>query len=114
MSTFKMSPNIYAFSKLLVKCMVISSLIGSSYSLCDLKGIFNFGDSNSNTDRFDSTFPTQLSSYRMTYLKKYVRRSSDGRLIVIFLGNKSILTIFVFILLHTFSLVLSLIFLWVK
>ncbi|WJX92570.1 hypothetical protein P8452_74194 [Trifolium repens] len=87
MSTFKVSDNFYAFFKLLIKCIMISSLIGSSYSMCDFKGIFNFGDSNSDTGGFDSAFPAQPGPYGMTYFKKPVGRSSDGRLIVDFLAE---------------------------
>jgi len=82
-----------AFFKLLINCIMISSLISSSYSICDFKGIFNFGDSNSDTGGFDSAFPAQPGPYGMTYFKKPVGRSSDGRLIVDFLGNRSIFII---------------------
>lgn len=83
MSTFKESLNFHAFFNLLM----IYSFIGSSYSSCDIKGIFNFGDSNSDTGGFDSAFPAQPGPYGMTYFKRPVGRSSDGRLIVDFLGN---------------------------
>ncbi|CAI8607629.1 unnamed protein product [Vicia faba] len=83
MSTFKVSLNLYAFFNLLM----ISSFIGSSYSACDIKGIFNFGDSNSDTGGFDSAFPAQPGPYGMTYFKRPVGRSSDGRLIVDFLAE---------------------------
>lgn len=76
-----------AFFKFLLNCIVISSFISSSYSTCDFKGIFNFGDSNSDTGGFDSAFPAQPGPYGMTYFKKPVGRSSDGRLIVDFLAE---------------------------
>lgn len=66
---------------------MISSFIRSSYSKCDFQGIFNFGDSNSDTGGFYSAFPAQPIPYGMTYFKTPVGRSSDGRLIVDFLGN---------------------------
>ena len=83
---------------------MISSLISSSYSICDFKGIFNFGDSNSDTGGFDSAFPAQPGPYGMTYFKKPVGRSSDGRLIVDFLGNGSFFVILcAYFVFHRFS-----------
>ncbi|XP_058745545.1 GDSL esterase/lipase At4g01130-like [Vicia villosa] len=83
MSTFMVSLGFYAFFNLLM----ISSFISSSYSVCNIKGIFNFGDSNSDTGGFDSAFPAQPGPYGMTYFKRPVGRSSDGRLIVDFLAE---------------------------
>lgn len=74
--------------------VMISSLVDSSYSLCDFEAIFNFGDSNSDTGGFHTSFPAQPGPYGMTYFKKPVGRSSDGRLIVDFLGNGPIVIAF--------------------
>ncbi|KAG5036900.1 hypothetical protein JHK86_017740 [Glycine max] len=89
MGTLKVSnSSLYIFSKFLVICMVmISSLVDSSYSLCDFEAIFNFGDSNSDTGGFHTSFPAQPGPYGMTYFKKPVGRASDGRLIVDFLAQ---------------------------
>ncbi|RDY06653.1 GDSL esterase/lipase [Mucuna pruriens] len=88
MGTLNVSNTLYIFSKFLVICMMmISSLIGSSYSMCDFEAIFNFGDSNSDTGGFHTAFPAQPSPYGMTYFKKPVGRASDGRLIVDFLAQ---------------------------
>jgi len=71
--------------------MVAFSLVDSSYCKCDFGGIFNFGDSNSDTGGFHSAFPAQPGPYGMTFFEKPVGRASDGRLILDFLGNESIL-----------------------
>ncbi|KAK7258553.1 hypothetical protein RIF29_24133 [Crotalaria pallida] len=68
--------------------IIISSLVGSSTSsVCEFEGMFNFGDSNSDTGGFYSAFPPQVSPYGKTYFKKPVGRASDGRLIVDFLAQ---------------------------
>ncbi|KAG4940194.1 hypothetical protein JHK87_044065 [Glycine soja] len=89
MGTLKVSnSSLYIFSKFLVICMVMMiSLVDSSYSLCDFEAIFNFGDSNSDTGGFHTSFPAQPAPYGMTYFKKPVGRASDGRLIVDFLAQ---------------------------
>ncbi|KAK7292760.1 hypothetical protein RJT34_15613 [Clitoria ternatea] len=88
MNTLKVFNNLnVTLSKLLVICMMVSCLVGSSYSVCDFKAIFNFGDSNSDTGGFHTAFPAQPSPYGMTYFKKPVGRASDGRLIVDFLAQ---------------------------
>ena len=74
MGTLKVSnSSLYIFSKFLVICMVMMiSLVDSSYSLCDFEAIFNFGDSNSDTGGFHTSFPAQPGPYGMTYFKKPV------------------------------------------
>lgn len=72
---------------ILVCTVLISSLVGPSKSACEFDAIFNFGDSNSDTGGFNAAFPAQGSPFGMTYFKKPVGRSSDGRLIVDFLGK---------------------------
>ncbi|KAE9616051.1 hypothetical protein Lal_00017163 [Lupinus albus] len=87
MSTLEAS---YIVWKFIMACMVIILLllsVGSSDSLCEFEGLFNFGDSNSDTGGFYSAFPTQVAPNGMTYFKKPVGRSSDGRLIVDFLAE---------------------------
>ncbi|XP_027336941.1 GDSL esterase/lipase At4g01130-like [Abrus precatorius] len=87
MSTLKFFNKLNIFSKFLVICMMVSLLVGSSYSACDFKAIFNFGDSNSDTGGFHAAFPAQPRPYGMTYFKKPAGRASDGRLIVDFLAQ---------------------------
>lgn len=77
--------------------VMISSLVGSSNSVCEFEAIFNFGDSNSDTGGFNAAFPAQVSPFGMTYFKKPVGRNSDGRLIVDFLGNKPIFSYHLFL-----------------
>ncbi|MED6111290.1 hypothetical protein PIB30_051144 [Stylosanthes scabra] len=67
--------------------VMIGTLIGSSDSLCEFEGIFNFGDSNTDTGGFNAAFPAQVSPFGMTFFKKPVGRSSDGRLILDFLAQ---------------------------
>ncbi|KAI4355180.1 hypothetical protein L6164_003976 [Bauhinia variegata] len=75
-------------NKLLVLCMVIvTSLVCLSYSKCDFEGIFNFGDSNSDTGGFYAAFPAEKGPYGMTYFHKPSGRATDGRLIVDFLAQ---------------------------
>ncbi|XP_074263376.1 GDSL esterase/lipase At4g01130-like [Silene latifolia] len=50
-------------------------------SKCDIKGIFNFGDSNTDTGGYSAAFPAQRSPYGMTFFKKPVGRYTDGRVI---------------------------------
>ncbi|XP_074263377.1 GDSL esterase/lipase At4g01130-like [Silene latifolia] len=54
---------------------------------CDIKGIFNFGDSNTDTGGFYAAFPSERSPYGMTYFKKPVGRATDGRVIIDFLAQ---------------------------
>ncbi|KAH9604157.1 hypothetical protein KSS87_010497 [Heliosperma pusillum] len=54
---------------------------------CDIKGIFNFGDSNTDTGGYYAAFPSQRAPYGMTYFKKPVGRASDGRVITDFLAQ---------------------------
>ncbi|XP_070058004.1 GDSL esterase/lipase At4g01130-like isoform X2 [Nicotiana tomentosiformis] len=54
---------------------------------CAFEAIFNFGDSNTDTGGFYAAFPSQSSPYGMTYFKKPVGRSSDGRVIIDFLAQ---------------------------
>ncbi|KAJ0559638.1 putative alpha-L-fucosidase [Helianthus annuus] len=53
---------------------------------CEYEGIFNFGDSNSDTGGFWSVFPEAPPPNGMTYFKHPVGRASDGRLIIDFIG----------------------------
>ncbi|XP_077210205.1 GDSL esterase/lipase At4g01130-like isoform X6 [Tasmannia lanceolata] len=54
---------------------------------CDIKAIFNFGDSNSDTGGFVAAFPPQSSPYGMTYFHRPAGRASDGRDAIDFLAQ---------------------------
>ncbi|XP_057522250.1 GDSL esterase/lipase At4g01130-like [Amaranthus tricolor] len=54
---------------------------------CEIKGIFNFGDSNTDTGGFFAAFPPQKKPFGMTYFNKPVGRATDGRVIVDFLAQ---------------------------
>lgn len=54
---------------------------------CAFKGMFNFGDSNTDTGGFWAAFPSQSPPFGMTYFKKPVGRATDGRVVVDFLGE---------------------------
>nr|XP_016486166.1 PREDICTED: GDSL esterase/lipase At4g01130-like [Nicotiana tabacum] len=54
---------------------------------CAFEAIFNFGDLNTDTGGFYAAFPSQSSPYGMTYFKKPVGRSSDGRVIIDFFAQ---------------------------
>lgn len=56
---------------------------------CDIKGIFNFGDSNTDTGGFYAAFPSERGPFGMTFFKKPTGRATDGRVIVDFLGKFS-------------------------
>ncbi|KAI3793919.1 hypothetical protein L1987_36542 [Smallanthus sonchifolius] len=52
---------------------------------CNWAGIYNFGDSNSDTGGISATFSPVSSPYGMTFFKKPVGRLTDGRLLLDFL-----------------------------
>ncbi|XP_077210202.1 GDSL esterase/lipase At4g01130-like isoform X3 [Tasmannia lanceolata] len=58
---------------------------------CDIKAIFNFGDSNSDTGGFVAAFPPQSSPYGMTYFHRPAGRASDGRDAIDFLASTVLL-----------------------
>ncbi|XP_058742582.1 GDSL esterase/lipase At4g01130-like [Vicia villosa] len=66
---------------------ILTSLVGLNNGECEFKGIFNFGDSNSDTGAFFSAFPSQPPPFGMTYFKKPIGRASDGRLIIDFVAQ---------------------------
>lgn len=68
----------------LVQTLLLAQL---SESKCELKAIFNFGDSNSDTGGFWAAFPAQTGPFGMTYFKRPTGRATDGRLIVDFLAQ---------------------------
>lgn len=74
--------------------VVVTVVVFFSTSLgeckCEIKGIFNFGDSNTDTGGFFAAFPSERGPFGMTFFKKPVGRASDGRVIVDFLGNFTI------------------------
>jgi len=53
---------------------------------CEIDGIFNFGDSNTDTGGFFAAFPAEKPPFGMTFFKRPAGRASDGRVIVDFLG----------------------------
>ncbi|GER45198.1 GDSL esterase/lipase [Striga asiatica] len=76
----------------LVSFAVLVKLIESlmspiSEAKCDIRAIFNFGDSNSDTGGFWSAFPAANPPNGMTYFKKPAGRASDGRLVIDFLAQ---------------------------
>lgn len=54
---------------------------------CEIEGIFNFGDSNTDTGGFFAAFPSEVGPFGMTFFKKPAGRASDGRVIVDFLAQ---------------------------
>lgn len=71
-------------------CVVLMLIIGVfvryNDANCTFRAIFNFGDSNSDTGSMPMSSPNGN-----TYFQKPSGRSSDGRLIIDFLGNSRIL-----------------------
>ncbi|XP_065864319.1 GDSL esterase/lipase At4g01130 [Euphorbia lathyris] len=67
--------------------MMMTMLSGVSNSKCEFEGIFNFGDSNSDTGGFWAAFPAQSAPFGMTYFNKPTGRASDGRLFLDFLAQ---------------------------
>ncbi|XP_071716999.1 GDSL esterase/lipase At4g01130 [Rutidosis leptorrhynchoides] len=55
---------------------------------CEYEGIFNFGDSNSDTGGFWWAFPEAPPPNGMTYFKRPVGRASDGRLMIDFIAER--------------------------
>lgn len=53
---------------------------------CSYGGIYNFGDSNSDTGGISAAFEPITTPYGMTFFKKPVGRVTDGRLVYDFLG----------------------------
>ncbi|XP_010522937.1 PREDICTED: GDSL esterase/lipase At4g01130 [Tarenaya hassleriana] len=76
-------------SLLKISCMVIVVMISSELadSKCEIEGIFNFGDSNSDTGGFWAAFPAQTGPWGSTFFKKPAGRASDGRLVIDFLAQ---------------------------
>ncbi|KAJ8616262.1 hypothetical protein MRB53_035634 [Persea americana] len=67
--------------------LLVGSIVGMSEAKCQLKAIFNFGDSNSDTGGFYAAFPAQASPFGMTYFHRPSGRASDGRLVIDFLAQ---------------------------
>ncbi|CAK9139330.1 unnamed protein product [Ilex paraguariensis] len=72
---------------LVVWVVFMATFVCMSGGKCNFEGIFNFGDSNSDTGGFFAAFPPLKPPYGMTYFKKPAGRLSDGRLVIDFLGN---------------------------
>lgn len=70
-------------------CVVLVLIIGGfvryNDANCTFQAIFNFGDSNSDTGSMPMSSPNGN-----TYFKQPAGRSSDGRLMIDFLGNSCI------------------------
>lgn len=73
--------------RVFVVWIAILGSVNSKTKKCEFEGIFNFGDSNSDTGGFWAAFPAQSGPWGLTYFKKPVGRASDGRLIVDFLAE---------------------------
>ncbi|KAK9743119.1 hypothetical protein RND81_03G218800 [Saponaria officinalis] len=74
------------------RAMVLAVLVVAVFGLlcdckCDIKGIFNFGDSNTDTGGFFAAFPSQGPPNGMTFFKKPSGRPTDGRVIPDFLAQ---------------------------
>lgn len=78
-------------SSLSLFCIVLSFLtvLSPVYSVrsCDFPAIFNFGDGNSDTGAFSAAFSGTPAFYGQTFFNGTAGRSSDGRLIIDFIGN---------------------------
>lgn len=72
----------------------IASIVNGSGNECNFPAIFNFGDSNSDTGGMAAAFVQPPTPYGETYFNRPTGRSSDGRLIIDFIGNY-LLTLFV-------------------
>ncbi|KAK7339620.1 hypothetical protein VNO77_20298 [Canavalia gladiata] len=58
-----------------------------SWESCDIRAIFNFGDSNSDTGCMASAFYPEVSPYGNTFFHHPAGRASDGRLIIDFIAK---------------------------
>ncbi|KAM0015939.1 putative alpha-L-fucosidase [Helianthus debilis subsp. tardiflorus] len=67
---------------------LVAALLCEAEAGCEYEGIFNFGDSNSDTGGFWSVFPEAPPPNGMTYFKHPVGRASDGRLIIDFIAER--------------------------
>jgi len=65
----------------------IASIVNGSGNECNFPAIFNFGDSNSDTGGMAAAFVQPSTPYGETYFNRPAGRSSDGRLIIDFIGN---------------------------
>lgn len=54
---------------------------------CNFPAIYNFGDSNSDTGGMSAAFYQMISPFGETFFHMPAGRSSDGRLMVDFIGN---------------------------
>ncbi|GAB2291064.1 hypothetical protein Dimus_025320 [Dionaea muscipula] len=70
-----------------VTVLVHCGSFGDCRTKCEFEGIFNFGDSNSDTGGFWAAFPAQSPPFGITYFNKPAGRASDGRLILDFLAQ---------------------------
>jgi hypothetical protein len=55
---------------------------------CEFQAIFNFGDSNSDTGSMSAAFYPATLPYGETFFHEAVGRSSNGRLIIDFIGKQ--------------------------
>ncbi|KAG9157639.1 hypothetical protein Leryth_014155 [Lithospermum erythrorhizon] len=72
---------------MVIYAILVSLSASASYAKCTFEGIFNFGDSNSDTGGFWAAFPACPLPNGMTYFKKPAGRATDGRLIIDFLAQ---------------------------
>ncbi|KMT20366.1 hypothetical protein BVRB_1g003650 [Beta vulgaris subsp. vulgaris] len=73
--------------RVLVVVVIVAVFRGLCECKCDIKGIFNFGDSNTDTGGFYAAFPSERGPFGMTFFKKPTGRATDGRVIVDFLAQ---------------------------
>lgn len=76
-------------SGFLVLCLLGVGGQQSSSPPCFFPAIYNFGDSNSDTGGISAAFLPVKAPYGETFFHKPAGRSSDGRLLIDFIGNTS-------------------------
>ncbi|WCJ22369.1 GDSL-like Lipase/Acylhydrolase superfamily protein [Euphorbia peplus] len=76
-----------SLAMMMVMMMMMAMLSVGRSSRCEIEGIFNFGDSNSDTGGFWAAFPAQSAPFGMTYFHKPTGRASDGRLALDFIAQ---------------------------
>ncbi|XP_054784617.1 GDSL esterase/lipase At4g01130 isoform X2 [Prosopis cineraria] len=76
-----------AVASVILVVVVPLLVVGSVECECELKAIFNFGDSNSDTGGFYAAFPAQSGPFGSTFFHKPAGRATDGRLILDFLAQ---------------------------
>lgn len=74
----------------LVLCVLgVGGQQSSSQPPCSFPAIYNFGDSNSDTGGISAAFLPVEAPYGEAFFHKPAGRSSDGRLLIDFIGNST-------------------------